>query len=103
MTIKDALAELATLWPEASFSIGVDVWSHFHEHRVDTTGRQPATVEWDIYNSAERHAYRHETLEGAMALVRAAAPTRGSGLSVVERADDATACTGSDAAIAGGL
>lgn len=103
MTIKDALAELATLWPEASFSIGVDVWSHFHENHVESTGRQLPTVEWDIYNSAERHSYRHGTLEGAMALARSAAATRGQGLSLVERADDAVASFGSDATIAGGL
>ncbi len=89
MTIQQALAELAILWPDVSFSISVDVWSHFHNGRDH--GRKSPIVEWSIYHADDRGAFRHPTLEGALAIARTSATTPGRGLALVQRADDAVA------------
>lgn len=63
MTITDALAQLSKAWPEVSFLISLDVWSHVHDD-----GRQIPEVEWEIYNATDRIPHYHPTLSGAVAL-----------------------------------
>lgn len=83
MTVTEALTQLTQAWPLTSISIQVDVWSHVHED-----GRQPTTIEWSVYHAEDQIAYRHPTLEGAVAAALAATGIRRGDLRLVDAAVD---------------
>lgn len=72
MTITEALAQLKAIWPAKSFSVEVDVWSHYH----DDDGARNETVAWSVYDAEERKHYSGPTLESAMAGALEAANVR---------------------------
>jgi len=88
MTIEQALHELLTLWPEGSFSIECDVWSHYHDS--DGTRSIPS-VEWSIYSVEHRQHYTSGTLEGALAFAKATVSAETVGLAAVKDADKSIA------------
>ena len=67
MTITEAMATLRTAWPTRSFSIELDVWSHYHED----DGKRAETLKWSVYDAEERIHYEGPTLETALAVALA--------------------------------
>ena len=64
MNLTDAIARLTDAWPDVSFSVECEVWSHVHHD-----GRQKPEVGWSIYHADRNKHYYGPTLEAVMELV----------------------------------
>ena len=61
MTLAEAIARLSKRWPEISFAIECQVWSHVHHD-----GRQEPEVLWSIYHAGRNKHYHGPSLDTAM-------------------------------------
>lgn len=62
MNLTDAIARLTDAWPDVSFSVECEVWSHVHHD-----GRQKPEVGWSIYHADRNRHYRASTLDAVLA------------------------------------